>query len=71
MFAGGWRNVEANGGKCLGKPILTFASSVQAKPVPIVWGQIRGTDTHTRWLTRTDDRLRAAFDAYDAVSASG
>jgi integrase len=25
-------------------------------------------DTYARWLTRTDDRLRAAFDAYDSAS---
>lgn len=23
-------------------------------------------DTYFRWLTRTDDRLRKVFDAYDA-----
>jgi integrase len=28
-------------------------------------------DTYARWLTRTDDQLRAVFDAYDAISASG
>lgn len=31
-------------------------------------------DTYFRWLTRTDEQLRAAFDAYDvgagAISAS-
>jgi hypothetical protein len=26
-------------------------------------------DTYARWLTRTDDQLRAAFDAYDACPA--
>jgi hypothetical protein len=24
-------------------------------------------DTHVRWLTRTDEQLRAALDAYDAI----
>jgi hypothetical protein len=24
-------------------------------------------DTYARWLTRTDDQLRAAFDAYDSA----
>ena len=28
-------------------------------------------DTYARWLKRTDDQLRAAFDAYDAAAASG
>jgi len=28
-------------------------------------------DTYARWLQRTDGRLRAAFDAYDAREASG
>jgi integrase len=28
-------------------------------------------DTYARWLTRTDDKLRAAFDAYDVREASG
>lgn len=27
-------------------------------------------DTHARWLKRTDDRFRAALDAYDAKEAS-
>ncbi len=27
-------------------------------------------DTYARWLKRTDDHLRAAFDAYDAAVAS-
>ena len=27
-------------------------------------------DTYFRWLTRTDDQLRAAFDAYDAAAAT-
>jgi integrase len=27
-------------------------------------------DTYARWLTRTDDQLRAAFDAYDAKEAA-
>src|SRR5262249_35665460 len=26
-------------------------------------------DTYARWLTRTDDQLRATFDAYDAATA--
>jgi len=39
--------------------------------------QVMGTsvreleDTYARWLTRTDDQLRAAFDAYDAVGPAG
>lgn len=28
-------------------------------------------DTYARWLKRTDDRLRDAFDAYDAMSGFG
>jgi integrase len=38
--------------------------------------QVMGTsvreleDTYARWLTRTDDQLRAAFNAYDAISPS-
>ena len=28
-------------------------------------------DTYARWLKRTDDQLRAAFDAYDAREATG
>ena len=28
-------------------------------------------DTYARWLKRTDDQLRAAFDAYDAVANAG
>jgi hypothetical protein len=28
-------------------------------------------DTYARWLRRTDDQLRASFDAYDALRASG
>ena len=28
-------------------------------------------DTYARWLQRTDDRLRAAFDAYDSGAGSG
>jgi integrase len=28
-------------------------------------------DTYARWLTRTDEQLRAAFDSYDARAASG
>jgi integrase len=38
--------------------------------------QVMGTsvreleDTYARWLTRTDDQLRAAFDAYDAGVAA-
>ena len=27
-------------------------------------------DTYARWLTRTDDQSRAAFDAYDASEAA-
>jgi integrase len=27
-------------------------------------------DTYFRWLRRTDDQLRAAFDAYDAASVA-
>jgi hypothetical protein len=27
-------------------------------------------DTYARWLTRTDDKLRAAFDAYDVRGAA-
>jgi hypothetical protein len=27
-------------------------------------------DTYARWLKRTDDQLRAVFDAYDAAEAS-
>jgi integrase len=27
-------------------------------------------DTYARWLKRTDDHLRAAFDAYDAKAAT-
>jgi hypothetical protein len=27
-------------------------------------------DTYARWLKRTDDQLRAAFDAYDARATS-
>jgi hypothetical protein len=26
---------------------------------------VRLEDTYARWLSRTDDKLRAAFDAYD------
>lgn len=28
-------------------------------------------DTYHRWLRRTDEQLRVAFDAYDAVSHVG
>ena len=28
-------------------------------------------DTYFRWLTRTDDQLRAALDAYDVAAAGG
>ena len=28
-------------------------------------------DTYARWLKRTDDRLRVAFDAYDAAASVG
>ena len=28
-------------------------------------------DTYFRWMSLTDDQLRATFDAYDAVSAGG
>ena len=28
-------------------------------------------DTYARWLKRTDDQLRAAFDAYDLQAANG
>ena len=37
--------------------------------------QVMGTsvreleDTYARWLTRTDDALRAVFDAYDVADA--
>ncbi len=27
-------------------------------------------DTYARWLSRTDDKLRASFDAYDAKEAA-
>jgi integrase len=38
--------------------------------------QVMGTsfreleDTYARWLTRTDEQLRAAFDTYDAAGSS-
>jgi len=28
-------------------------------------------DTYFRWLRRTDDQLRAAFDAYDKAASAG
>lgn len=28
-------------------------------------------DTYARWLKRTDNQLRAAFDAYDAAVVNG
>ena len=28
-------------------------------------------DTYARWLKRTDDQLRAGFDAYDAKAVTG
>jgi integrase len=54
----------------------TFASwAIEEGTVPL-WqlATIMGTsvaqleDTYARWLKRTDERLRAAFDAYDARS---
>lgn len=55
----------------------TFATWAIEDGVPL-WqlATIMGTsvvqieDTYARWLKRTDDRLRAAFDAYDAAVGS-
>jgi integrase len=48
-------------------------SGVQVSYLAVVMGtSIRELeDTYFRWLTRTDDRLRAVFDAYDAGAATG
>jgi hypothetical protein len=45
-------------------------SGVQASYLAVVMGtSIRELeDTYFRWLRRTDDRLRAAFDAHDAAT---
>jgi len=37
---------------------------------PDTLGKVELEDTYFRWLTRTDDQLRAALDAYD-VAAGG
>jgi integrase len=56
----------------------TFATWAIDAGVPL-WqlATIMGTsvtqieDTYARWLRRTDDQLRAAFDAHDAIVAAG
>lgn len=56
----------------------TFATwaiegGVQASYLAVVMGtSLRELeDTYFRWLSRTDDQLRAVFDAYDARAATG
>jgi hypothetical protein len=48
-------------------------SGVQASYLAVVMDtSIREfEDTHFRWLRRTDDQLRAVFDAYDARLRTG
>jgi integrase len=56
----------------------TFATwAIESGEVPLPYlATIMGTsvkeleDTYFRWLSRTDDRLREAFDAYDAAAAA-
>jgi hypothetical protein len=46
---------------------------VQPAHLAVVMGTVirELEDTHVRWLRRTDDALRAAFDAYDAAASAG
>ena len=56
----------------------TFATWAIDSRVELFYvARIKGTsvvqieDTHARWLKRTDEQLRAAFDAYDASEVLG
>jgi integrase len=53
----------------------TFATWAIEDGVPLCHiAQVMGTsvtqleDTYARWLKRTDEQLRAAFDAYDSAA---
>jgi integrase len=68
--------IERRGPKMMRHTFATWA--IESRAIEISYlATIMGTsvtqleDTYARWLKRTDDQLRAAFDAYDAKAATG
>ena len=79
MIPAPWRTRLLPGAEKALERRLLDADPLPAKP-PCEFGHgagIMGTsttqleDTYARWLQRTDDRIRAAFDAYDRKAIPG